>query len=47
MTLNGEEMTTANRFSLIKTSSERFKKDYIESLINSFENFYVQDVVLG
>eukprot|EP00347_Sterkiella_histriomuscorum_P015913 403355208 len=47
MTLNGEQMTNNNRFQLLKTNSERFKKEYIEAMINSFDTKYCLDMVLG
>lgn len=45
--MNGQEVNSSTRLAYLKTQSEKFKQDYVKSLVNSFESHYVLDVLLG
>ena len=45
--VNGQNVKSQSRADIIKLGSERFKKEYAESLVNSFESKYVVTTLLG
>eukprot|EP00347_Sterkiella_histriomuscorum_P009234 403342006 len=45
--LNGDNQANLNRQQLIKAKSEKFKKEYLNAMENSFESKYILDIPLG